>query len=228
MEINVTPPINKQLTQEWYDNLALNLMNNYQLKRKNKENGFSEYNFSEIEIYATFDIDQQDRFRHKTEKANIMHLENTFEQKNSKIFYWHYSGTDIVMGDGKSFYCGILIRGIQRGDEWIYGPGRVAYPSYNNYKEVDLELVKRDTIHNYAFVKSHVKVNEITVDNIFKLPRHNLAISTLHKKFELKDDISTIEHFRREVRYIRLPSNFLKRGKKDLPEDYASIVRKYL
>ncbi|MCA6368564.1 MAG: hypothetical protein IM618_16155 [Cytophagales bacterium] len=84
--------------------------------------GNRKYRFTEIEFYYFNELNHADPYSHK----HILQLE-------SNCWYFHPSGLDITLGDGKN-YCGILIRRIIdiTNNVETYGPLNVVREMFKN------------------------------------------------------------------------------------------------
>ena len=198
MNLYITERMNE--IQKKFDEIAENVFNNYHIIREKEE-----YELAEIEIYYK-DKDIDDIFRHQTKE----HLKNNY-------IYNHYSGFDICLGnDSEKIYCGILVRGIRKDSEVIFGPRKVRYKGRK--KELrDIKIIKLDTsIDNF-------KIDSKDLNNkIFKLPRVNLSNSTSFK-FLNKDTDSLALFLNIKARYIVLKKEDFFTLSKEAPAEPREI-----
>jgi len=84
---------------------------------------------------------------------------------------------DITIGDSsKNLRGGILVRGVERKEEFIYGPGRVAYDRTNKKKKPkDIKMIKGNNKFSIINNKNKISSMEEVSKYILKMSRCNLS-----------------------------------------------------
>lgn len=109
--------------------LAEALLNNFVIKRGEKE-----YRFVEIEFYHNKTDDEGKKITYKRGYTK------------SCDFFFHSSGVDLCFESSPDSYGGILIRSMECNGEFIYGPGRVVDQLFDKFSSLhtpnDFPLLK--------------------------------------------------------------------------------------
>jgi len=202
--------------QQIYDDIALNAFNKFVISRENDNGIMEDFRLAEIEIYM---IDKKNNI------DDIFIHKNEVQLKKGEI-YVHYSGCDICMGDKKNgIYCGILVRGIMNDKDRIYGPGRVKYKYANREKKARKIKLEKDKKYanelNFANCADSNKTH--LEDVVFKLPRVNLANTTIGK-YLLQNDIEKLDtYLNLKARYITIKDEKFYKSSKHSPEEPREI-----
>ncbi len=173
--------------QNIYDEIALKALNTLQIKRDGQI-----FDLVEVEVYLA----------DPTKAVEDVFIHKNIEQLNDNGIYYHYSGIDICRGnEEKEINCGILIRGISREGETIYGPGKIAYTKENGKKaQRKIEEVKKDKPYKCVFAQNALDTSDIK-NIVLKLPRVNLGHSTIIKH---SNPAEVFKYLNLKARYLRL------------------------
>lgn len=174
------------------------------------------YNFAEIEIYFATINDKGEI----DEPIRDIFCHCAHEQTKTCNLYFHYSGVDITIGNNICFG-GILIRGVESNNIFMYGPGRVAY----NWRSKTRRHINYNGngSNNYKIVSQIHNFNNLN-KKIIKFSRANLSLK------KIKNNINNLENLKKflslKTRYIRLPDNLIFDQHK--PAELNSILKSVL
>ena len=126
----------KENMEDIFKEKATELINNFIIVANSKT-----YRLGEIEFYLFEDGKHNDTFIHAIIKEGKPSNFAANRQCHLGEWYFHYSGIDIAIGDGKNRYGGILIRSLisdkVTNKKDLIGPLKIKNHLLNDYKGID-------------------------------------------------------------------------------------------